>query len=92
MPYIKVELTREGVTREKKQQLIKGITDLFTNILNKDPHLTHVVIQEIELDDWGYAGEQVSVLREKGITADKNKKHQYEKANNYCNRSIIRDR
>ena len=71
MPYIKVELTREGVTREHKQQLIKGITDLFTNILNKDPHLTHVVIQEIELDDWGYAGEQVSVLREQGITADK---------------------
>jgi 4-oxalocrotonate tautomerase len=28
------------------------------------------VIQEIELDDWGYAGEQVSVLREKGITAN----------------------
>lgn len=71
MPYIKVELTREGVTREQKQQLIKGITDLFTSILNKDPLLTHVVIQEIELDDWGYAGEQVSVLRDKGITADK---------------------
>jgi 4-oxalocrotonate tautomerase len=44
MPYIKVELTREGVTREQKQQLIKGITDLFTGILNKDPHLIHVVI------------------------------------------------
>ncbi|AXY72726.1 4-oxalocrotonate tautomerase family protein [Paraflavitalea soli] len=71
MPYIKIEVTREEVTREKKQQLIKGVTDLITNILNKDPHLTHVVIQEIELDDWGYAGEQVSVLREKGITADK---------------------
>ena len=74
MPYIKIELTREGVTRKQKQQLIKGVTDLFTDILNKDPHLTHVVIQEINLDDWGYAGEQVSVLREQGITADKNKK------------------
>ena len=71
MPYVKVEVTREGVTREQKQQLIKGITDLFTNILNKDSHLTHVVIQEIELDNWGYAGEQSSVLRERGITADK---------------------
>lgn len=71
MPFVKIELTREGVTREKKQQLIKGITDLLTNILNKDPHLTHVSIQEVELDNWGYAGEQVSVLREKGITADK---------------------
>jgi 4-oxalocrotonate tautomerase len=71
MPYIKIELTREGVTREQKQRLIKGVTDLITDILNKDPHLTHVVIQEIGLDDWGYAGEQVSVLREQGITADK---------------------
>lgn len=71
MPYIKIEVTREGVTREQKQQLIKGVTDVITNVLNKDPHLTHVVIQEIELDDWGYAGDQVSVLREKGITADK---------------------
>jgi 4-oxalocrotonate tautomerase len=71
MPYIKIEVTREGVTREQKQSLIKGVTDLITEVLNKDPQLTHVVIQEIELDDWGFAGEQVSVLREKGITADK---------------------
>jgi 4-oxalocrotonate tautomerase len=71
MPYVKIEVTREGVTREQKQQLIAGITNLITDILDKDPSLTHVVIQEIELDDWGFAGEQVSVLREKGITAQK---------------------
>ena len=71
MPYIKIELTREGVSREQKQQLIKGVTDVITNVLNKDPQLTHVVIQEVNLDDWGLAGEQVSVLREKGIMADK---------------------
>jgi 4-oxalocrotonate tautomerase len=71
MPYVKIEITREGVTREQKQTLIKGVTDLIVGTLNKDPHLIHVVIQEIDLDDWGYAGEQTSVLREKGITADK---------------------
>lgn len=71
MPYIKIEVTREGVTRQQKQALIKGVTDLVSDVLNKDPQLTHVVIQEIDLDDWGFAGEQVSVLREKGITADK---------------------
>ena len=63
MPYIKIELTREGVTREQKQELIKGVTDLITHVLYKDPHLTHVVTQEVNLDDWGYAGDQVSVLR-----------------------------
>jgi 4-oxalocrotonate tautomerase len=71
MPYVKIEVTREGVTREQKQALIKGVTDLITETLNKDPHLTHVVIQEIALDDWGHAGEQVSVQREKGITANR---------------------
>ncbi|MDP9079633.1 MAG: 4-oxalocrotonate tautomerase family protein [Bacteroidota bacterium] len=71
MPYIKIEITREGVTREQKQTLIKGVTDLIVGVLNKDPQLTHVVIQEVDLDDWGFAGEQVSVLRERGITADK---------------------
>lgn len=71
MPYVKIEVTREGVTKQQKQQIIKGVTEVLTNTLNKDPHLTHVVIQEIDLDDWGYAGEQVSELRAKGITADK---------------------
>lgn len=71
MPYVKIEVTREGVTREQKQTLIAGVTKLITEVLDKDPNLTHVVIQEIELDDWGFAGEQVSVLREKGITAKK---------------------
>lgn len=71
MPYVKIEVTREGVTRQQKQALIAGVTNLITKVLDKDPKLTHVVIQEIALDDWGYAGEQVSVLRERGITANK---------------------
>ena len=71
MPYIKIEITREGVTKEHKVALIKGVTDLISEVLNKDPQLTHVVIQEVDLDNWGYAGEQVSALRKKGITADR---------------------
>jgi len=49
------------------------VTDLISDTLNKDPHLTHVVIQEYDLDDWGVAGEQVSDLRKKGITAERKK-------------------
>jgi 4-oxalocrotonate tautomerase len=71
MPYVKISITREGTTREQKQELIKGITDLIVKILNKDPKLIHINIEEVELDNWGFAGEQVSVLREQGITADK---------------------
>lgn len=71
MPFVKIEVTREGVTKAQKQALIKGVTDLITEVLNKDPQLTHVVIQEHDLEDWGYAGEQVSELRARGITADR---------------------
>lgn len=71
MPFVKIEVTREGVTKAQKQALIKGVTELITEVLNKDPQLTHVVIQEHDLDSWGYAGEQVSELRARGITADK---------------------
>ena len=71
MPFVKIEVTREGVSKAQKQALIKGVTDLITEVLNKDPHLTHVVIQEHDLENWGYGGDQVSELRAKGITADK---------------------
>ncbi|HEY0652052.1 MAG TPA: 4-oxalocrotonate tautomerase family protein [Chryseosolibacter sp.] len=71
MPYVKIELTKEGVTRHQKQSLIKRVTDVITETLNKDPQLTHVVIHEVELDDWGVGGEQVSELRAKGITAER---------------------
>jgi len=71
MPYIKIEVTREGVTREQKQALIKGVTNLVSEVLNKAPELTFVVIKEYDTDNWGLNGEQVSVLRERGITADR---------------------
>jgi 4-oxalocrotonate tautomerase len=71
MPFVKIEVTREGVTREQKRQLIKGVTDVITNVLNKDPFLTHISIQEVETDNRGHSGEQVSALREQGISADK---------------------
>jgi len=71
MPFVKILVTDEGVTREQKRQLIKGVTDVITDVLNKDPHLTHIAIEEVNTDNWGYAGEQTSILREQGVTANK---------------------
>jgi 4-oxalocrotonate tautomerase len=67
MPYIKIELTREGVTKKQKQQLIKGVTQLLIEVLNKDPQLIHVVIDEVDTDNWGVAGEQVTEMRKRII-------------------------
>ena len=63
MPYVKIEVTREGVTTAQKAELIKGVTDLLVDVLHKDPATTFVVIDEIDTDNWGVAGERVTVLR-----------------------------
>ncbi|ESQ74934.1 4-oxalocrotonate tautomerase family protein [Asticcacaulis sp. AC402] len=66
MPYVNIKVTREGVTPEQKSALIKGATDLLVEVLGKNPATTFVVIDEVEIDNWGIAGEPVSERRKKG--------------------------
>ncbi|MBM3512608.1 MAG: 4-oxalocrotonate tautomerase family protein [Alphaproteobacteria bacterium] len=56
MSYVNIKVTREGVTDRQKAVLIKGVTDLLAQVLNKPPALTHVVIDEVELANWGVGG------------------------------------
>jgi 4-oxalocrotonate tautomerase len=63
MPYVNIKVTDEGVTREQKSQLIKGVTDLLRDVLGKDPATTFVVIDEVELTDWGIGGMNVEDCR-----------------------------
>lgn len=56
MPYVNIRMTREGATAAQKSALIKGVTDLLTETLNKNPATTVVVIDEVELEDWGMGG------------------------------------
>lgn len=65
MPYVNIRVTREGVTPEQKSRLIKGATDLLKEVLGKDPKKTYVVIDEVETDNWGVGGEQVSAIRKR---------------------------
>lgn len=63
MPIVTIQITREGTTAEQKAALIKGATDLLMDVLNKPPSLTFVVIQEVELEDWGVGGLPVNEYR-----------------------------
>ena len=56
MPYINIQITREGASREQKAQLIRGATDLVVQVLGKNPATTFVVIEEVDTDHWGIAG------------------------------------
>jgi len=65
MPYVNIKITNEGVTPQKKAQLIKGATKLLQDILGKDPQTTVVVIEEVDTDSWGIGGESITVRRER---------------------------
>ncbi len=66
MPYINIKLTQEGATSEQKAELIRGATDLLVRVLGKNPNTTFVVIEEVPTDNWGIAGESVTVRRKAG--------------------------
>ncbi|MFZ5796972.1 MAG: 4-oxalocrotonate tautomerase family protein [Desulfobulbus sp.] len=65
MPYVNIKITREGATPAQKAELIAGVTELLQRVLDKNPATTVVVIDEVETDNWGIGGEQVTVLRQK---------------------------
>ncbi|BCD88729.1 tautomerase [Pseudomonas solani] len=56
MPFVNVRITRDGVTREQKAQVIAEITETLQRVLGKAPEYAHIVIEEIDTDNWGYAG------------------------------------
>ncbi len=63
MPFVNIKITKGGVTAEQKQELIKGATKLLVDVLNKDPKTTFVVIDEVDTDNWGVGGKQVTEIR-----------------------------
>ncbi len=65
MPYVNIKVTQEAVTTEQKRALIRGVTDLLVKVLDKEPQTTHVVIDEIDTDNWGFGGESVTYYRQR---------------------------
>lgn len=56
MPFVNVKITKGNVTREQKQQIVAEITATLGRVLDKRPEHTHIVIDEVETDNWGFAG------------------------------------
>lgn len=65
MPYVNIKVTPDGLTAEKKAALIRGVTDLLVEVLDKNPATTVVTIDEVATDNWGIGGETVTDLRKK---------------------------
>lgn len=72
MPMVTIQITREGstpdsaaATAEEKAALIKGASQLLLEVLNKPLESTFVVIEEVELENWGFGGLPVAEFRKK---------------------------
>ncbi len=63
MPFVHLQITRDGVTREQKAQVIAEFTETLQRVLGKNPQATHIVISEVETDNWGWGGETTTVIR-----------------------------
>ena len=70
MPIVTIQVTREGsapgrdsVTADEKAQLIKGVSQVLLDVLNKPPEATFVVIEEVDTENWGWGGLPVNEFR-----------------------------
>ena len=55
MPYVNIQITK-GATREQKAKIVQDVTQSLSSVLGKKPEHTHIVIQEIEEENWGFSG------------------------------------
>jgi 4-oxalocrotonate tautomerase len=72
MPIVTIQVTREGsgpgrssVTADEKAQLIAGVSQLLLDVLHKPLDSTFVVIEEVELENWGWGGLPVAEFRKR---------------------------
>ncbi|RDU96896.1 tautomerase family protein [Trinickia dinghuensis] len=70
MPIVTIQVTREGtrpgahaVTAEEKARLIDGVSRVLLDVLAKPLESTFVVIEEVELANWGWGGMPVEAFR-----------------------------
>ncbi len=65
MPYVNVKITKDGDTKSQKQQIVRDITNSLVKTLGKKPEHIHIVIDEVETDNWGFAGVLTTEYRKK---------------------------
>jgi 4-oxalocrotonate tautomerase len=56
VPFVTIKITRDGVTAEQKACSVAEVTATLQAVLGKKPEHTHIVIDEVDPENWGYAG------------------------------------
>ena len=63
MPFIQVNILR-GRSPEKKERLIREVTDVVSDVLEAPVQSIRIMINEVEPEHWGIAGESVKKRNE----------------------------
>jgi len=71
MPYVNIKLAggNAAPTAEQKAELIRRSTQMLVDVLGKNPSTTVVIIDEVDMDNWGVGGESVTARSAKAAEA-----------------------
>ncbi len=65
MPVIEIKMTKEngGATKEQKQMLQRGVTELFEKVFGRGGKSAVVILNEIDTDNYAIGGESITQIR-----------------------------
>ena len=76
MPIVTIQATREGTTpgcasvsAAEKAALIKGVSELLLDVLDKPLESSFVIIEEVDTDNWGWGGLPAREYRRRRVAA-----------------------
>lgn len=69
MPYVRIDMIQDGANTEQKAELIRGVTDVFVQVLGRNPEGVYIAINEIPPDNWGI-GYQTAAERRRSKESD----------------------
>ncbi|MDQ9019950.1 4-oxalocrotonate tautomerase family protein [Acinetobacter sichuanensis] len=70
MPIVNIKVTDQAMSMEQKKALIEGATELLVQVLHKPRETVDVIIDEININNWGVGGKMISEILQSNRDAD----------------------
>lgn len=64
MPIVNFKITDQNISVDQKKALIEGATELLVQVLNKPRSTIDVIIEEVNLDNWGVGGKTIREIQQ----------------------------
>lgn len=62
MPVVQVNI-KEGRTLDQKREIVERMTDVLVDVCGSARERVHVIINEVEEDNWGRGGQLLSDIK-----------------------------